>query len=490
MPTDVESILPAPEALGRYEILAQLGAGSVCVVYRAFDPVLQRALAVKVLRPEWSRQPDLRAAFLARARAASRLSHPCLAEVYDVGEQDGQAYVAMELLSGSTLAEVLLSGRLVPLRTVLDYGIQLAQALAAVHAAGLVHGTIKPAKLHLVKSGRALKLVDTGFLRPEGAGPVPDTPDCRAPEGHTGSAVDGRADLYCCGIVLRHLLALGPGLDALTTDASLPSASEGAAPLRKRLPSALLEVLARCSQMLPEQRYPSALALAEALRAVQVTLVTEAPVAAVVVPVQRSARARWLACWPFALLALWALSLAGGIVLMQAVQQRALLQQSSARGAAVARLLANQAAENVLGANWDDVQVLVETTMHQQGFHHLQIVDPGGHVRGSSVLMQVGTLYRPPEGNDLKMGEPGVRVMRQQPLEGPPVLEFDTPIQFSGRTVGRLLLGVPQLERNQSSAFGVWSSLCLLLLLSLLAAVPAFVLGQRGLRLTRPSEDS
>ena len=488
MPTVADTAdLPLPEALGRYEILAQAGAGCLCVVYRAFDPVLKRELALKVLRPEWSRQPAVRARFLAEARAVSPVSHPHLAEVYDVGEQDGQAYVATEWLPGQTLADVLVSGRLVPLRAVLDYGIQLAQALAALHVHGVVHGTLKPAKVHVLKGGRQLKLADAGFTRPAGGSQPPRTPDCRAPECQSGRAADVRADLYCAGILLRQLLALGPTLEQLgaSGDADQPPVPH---PLRPRLPPALLELLVRCAQAQPDQRPATAAELADCLRAVQDTLKDEVATAPLVPAAPSSLRDRWLAHWPLLLLGLWVCCLAGGIALMQSVQQRGLLHQAAVRGAAVARLLANQTAENALGANWDDVQVLVETTMHQQGFHHLQVIDPSGHVRSSSVLLQVGTLYRPPESTDLHMAEPGVRVLRQQGRDGVAVLEFDTPIQFSGHTVGRLLLGVPETDRNQSAAFGVWSSLCLLLLLSLLAAVPAWALGLRGVAFSRSSE--
>src|SRR5678815_1508348 len=155
--------LPAGTRLGPYEIVSPLGAGGMGEVYRARDTRLGREVAVKVLLPEVSGDQSRRARFEQEARSASALNHPNIVAVYDVGSVDSTIYLAMELVEGRTLRELLADGAL-PSRKLLDVAVQVAEGLAKAHEAGLVHRDLKPENLIVSKDG-FVKILDFGLAK-------------------------------------------------------------------------------------------------------------------------------------------------------------------------------------------------------------------------------------------------------------------------------------------------------------------------------------
>src|SRR5262245_11674314 len=158
--------------LGPYEIVAPLGAGGMGEVYRARDTRLDRVVALKVLSSELARNPEFRSRFDREARAISKLSHPHICTLYDVGSDNGAPYLVMELIHGETLADRLSgtarSNRVatngLPVNEALTIAIQLADALAAAHATGIVHRDFKPATIMRTETGA--KLLDFGLAKP------------------------------------------------------------------------------------------------------------------------------------------------------------------------------------------------------------------------------------------------------------------------------------------------------------------------------------
>jgi serine/threonine-protein kinase len=191
----------------RYRLIEPLGTGGMSVVWRAFDEVLERPVAVKLLAPKLLADPDSRRRIQAEARAAALLSHPHIAQVYDFGHgPDGVPYVVMELVTGRSLEE---AGELPP-ATVLRVGTELAGALAAVHARGLVHRDVKPANVMLTDDGA--KLVDFGISALAGdlsdkAGQILGTPAYLAPERIRGLPTTAATDVYALGLLLYRALA-------------------------------------------------------------------------------------------------------------------------------------------------------------------------------------------------------------------------------------------------------------------------------------------
>ena len=216
--------LEAGRRLGPYEILAPLGSGGMGEVYRARDTRLDRTVAVKVLPAELAQAVDMRQRFEREARAISSLSHPHICALYDVGHEDGLAFLVMEHVEGQTLADRLAKGPL-PTEELLRFGSEIADALGAAHRHGIVHRDLKPANVMLTRTGA--KLLDFGVARLlerekagdpaevsslptaamplTGEGAVIGTVQYMAPEQVDGKPVDARADLFALGVVLYEM---------------------------------------------------------------------------------------------------------------------------------------------------------------------------------------------------------------------------------------------------------------------------------------------
>jgi serine/threonine-protein kinase len=237
------------------------------------DVELDRPVALKRLAENLARDEDLRRRFVREARLAARLSHPNVVRIFDVGEDEGRPFIAMEYVEGQTLAELLAGRGPLPAAEVARLGVQACAALAAAHAAGLVHRDVKPQNLILGKDG-VLRLGDFGIAVGHGAtqltlaGTVLGTAGYLAPEQARGERVTAAADIYAVGAVLFELLTGEPArragsLTELGTEDGLrPPDVARRAP---NAPTELVEAIAACLAVRPEDRPPSAAALAQLL---------------------------------------------------------------------------------------------------------------------------------------------------------------------------------------------------------------------------------
>ena len=211
-------ILSPGTRLGPYEIVGTLGAGGMGEVYRARDARLDRSVALKVLSPQLADDPAFRARFEREAKAISALTHPHICRLYDIGREGQSEYLVLELVEGETLAARLERGPL-PLRQVLGFGIEIADALETAHRQGIVHRDLKPANVMITPGGT--KLLDFGLAKnASGAGAEPlsqlatapgtataqgtiiGTLQYMAPEQVQGQPADVRTDIFALGAVL------------------------------------------------------------------------------------------------------------------------------------------------------------------------------------------------------------------------------------------------------------------------------------------------
>jgi|HubBroStandDraft_5_1064220.scaffolds.fasta_scaffold16329_1 serine/threonine protein kinase/Tol biopolymer transport system component len=276
--------------LGPYEILAPLGAGGMGEVYRARDTRLGRDVALKILPESFARDTDRLRRFEQEARAVAALNHPNILAIHDIGEQGGSPFLVSELLEGESLRAALDRGAL-PQRKTIEYGVQIAQGLAAAHDKGIIHRDLKPENIFITNDGR-IKILDFGLAKlaqqtgadPDeptltasqtAAGVVMGTASYMAPEQVRGEVADPRTDIFAFGAVLYEMLsgvrAFRRDTPAETMTAVLkddpPELSDGT-----RLVSPSLErIVRRCIEKNPEQRFQSARDLSFALSALSGT---------------------------------------------------------------------------------------------------------------------------------------------------------------------------------------------------------------------------
>ena len=266
-----------PGITAKYDIRGTLGAGAMGVVYDAWDRVIERRVAIKVVRRPGGDDPEAieaHARFRREAQAAGRLQHPNIVAVYDYGEDETAAWIVMELVEGGSLKKPLDAKDRFPIPEIVRVMTQVLDALDYSHKRGVVHRDIKPANVMLGEGGQ-VKLADFGIARIENSsmtqvGQVMGTPSYMAPEQLRGEPVDLRADIWAAGVLLYQLLTGAKPFEGdfvalshrvLHTEPPPPSA------LSVTCPRAFDAVVAKALAKRPEDRYPSAAAFAEAIRA-------------------------------------------------------------------------------------------------------------------------------------------------------------------------------------------------------------------------------
>ena len=270
-----------PTRLGKYEVRRELGKGSMGVVYEAFDPFIERRVAIKVIRqdqlgPEQTR--DLLARLRREAQAAGRLNHPGIVAIYDYGEDStlggsGIAYIAMELIDGRELKDYFDADHTFPPQEVVRIMDEVLAALQHAHERGVTHRDVKPSNVILLRDGR-VKVADFGVARLDTseltqAGTMIGTPMYMSPEQILGLTIDGRADLFSCGVMLyQFLTGEKPFTGSITTvmQKVLHVEPVPVTQLNTALSPAWDGVLRLALAKKPEARYASAAAMAEGIR--------------------------------------------------------------------------------------------------------------------------------------------------------------------------------------------------------------------------------
>jgi serine/threonine protein kinase/Tfp pilus assembly protein PilF len=272
------------KTLGHYRVIEKLGAGGMGEVYRAHDEQLDRDVAVKVLPAESFSDPAARVRLLREARAAASLNHPNISTIYGVGEAEGQAYIAMELVEGRPLSHHLADGPLAA-EQLLRYGLHIAGALAHAHEHGIVHRDLKCANIVVTPDGRA-KVLDFGLAkrlteveldeatrsqesltRPGG---IVGTLPYIAPEQLRGLPADARSDIWALGVVLYEMAAGSRPFQGQTGfELSSAILNQEPPPLPSPVPARLRTAVRRCLEKDPVRRYQSAVEVRAALEAIQ-----------------------------------------------------------------------------------------------------------------------------------------------------------------------------------------------------------------------------
>lgn len=276
--------------VGPYEILSLLGAGGMGEVYKARDTRLRRVIALKILPEKAVADAAQKQRFLAEAQAASKLNHPNIVTIYDISEENGICFIAMEYVAGATLEQAN-TGSGLPLKDVIKYAAQIADALTAAHSTGIIHRDLKPANIVISEDGR-VKLLDFGLAKLiEPAMPDAETASPRtvpgtimgtvaymSPEQAQGRELDARSDIFSFGLVLYEMLcgqrAFHGDSWVATLAAILHDEPRSLRDIKPTIPAIVEQHVGRCLRKDPGQRFQSMLEVKQALAADTLPVIT------------------------------------------------------------------------------------------------------------------------------------------------------------------------------------------------------------------------
>jgi tRNA A-37 threonylcarbamoyl transferase component Bud32/HAMP domain-containing protein len=476
--------------VGRYHIQERLGEGAMAYVYKAYDPEINRVLAIKVLKREFCRNPQFASRFLREARAAGALSHPNIVTIYDVGEIQGFPYIAMELLEGEPLDAAALRTGALAAETVVEIGCQLADALRYAHDQGIIHRDIKPSNIVLAKDGRSVKILDFGIahLEQDAAadagdmartqfGQILGTPRYMSPEQALGQSVDCRSDLFSVGSVLYELVSGKPAFDgASAATLALQITQKDPPALDSSCPRGLRFIIEKLLAKRPDKRFRNGAAVLEALqreRHAHATLQSEGP-------------RRWLGLrTKMALItgAVTASVLVAAIGVVTNRQYAAMEQVALSSGSSIVSFVASNAAlaaaENMglppQERDWVPAQAFVNSASTDPSITQMLVIDHDGVIQAASDPDLVGAHYAAPTGRRIVRDRPNVSVTTVRNQRGQSTLRFARPIQYAGRQVG--MVDVSVLRTELDAAAGLTLALLIGLGVLTLAVVVALTLG-------------
>lgn len=264
----------AKKTFGKYEAISHLGSGAMGVVWRAQDPVLGRTVAIKTISAALGSDSENKERFLREARAAAQLNHPNIITVFDFGQADNELYMAMELLEGKDLKELITLAQL-SFDQKLDIMEQVADGLAYAHGRDVIHRDLKPGNIHVQPNGQ-VKILDFGLARLGSSdltktGVVMGTPNYMSPEQVMGERVDARSDVFSAGAVFYELATNRKPFDAESVHATLYQVVHRDAPPPRqwdpRLPDGIVTIIEIAMNKQVDGRYKNAAALRDAIRA-------------------------------------------------------------------------------------------------------------------------------------------------------------------------------------------------------------------------------
>lgn len=440
------------ERIGRYRIERELGRGSMSIVYEAFDPHINRHLAVKVLRERYARDLKSRQRFLREARSAGGLSHANIVTVFDVGQHEGLPYLVMERLRGQSLEEYLEDGGQLETREVLNIGIQLAGALQYAHDRGVIHRDVKPSNIYFDPQSGLVKLVDFGIAaitdaqRSSGGADgdnIVGTPRYMAPEQIQGHELDGRADLYSLGVVLYRLLAGSAPFQAESMGSLIHQIVHRPPPTLEpqddNTPVDLIDLVNRTLGKDPEARPASGSMVLEELQEIRADMERG------LLNTFRGRSGAWR--WPAALGLALVLVLGGGLTWVYHAQTAAMTESTYGYGDALTSVIARETAEAMMLDDATALSNLVSDFSVNPRVSYLHVIGRDGRVQASTDPYLQGEPRPELQRAVIEREQGGVRLLSRQDGR----LEFRTPIRFQAHRMGEVQLGVDASELESAA---------------------------------------
>lgn len=443
LPDNFQAREAPPKTLGRYRILNEVGRGATAYVYKAYDPQLDRFLAIKVLRQELALDADYREAFLKEARLAAQLTHPGIVTIFDVGVAENKPYIGMELLEGATLEQVLETQGQINLRTVLAMSLQLARALSYAHKQGVVHRDIKPGNIVVLKDKKTVKLTDFGIAQIDEnlskAGRRSDkvlgTPEYMAPEQVLGHAVESRSDLYSMGVLIyRMLVGLPPFVSDDLGQLFKQIVKNKPPPVyvdEEKVKDDVQDLIRKLLKKQPQKRYKNAAQLSHDIVAIQNKLGGNKATGK---KGFISLRLRWTATMAGVVF----ISMCIGLAIVYFMQYRALSGITFDYGRTIARMIAFESSEALLLEDSVGLNALVRESTNNEQLKLVNVINNEGVILASSQSDLVGQQFVPPPQRDLKDTLEGVKIYQREVAEEQVLFDVEMPVVFADKPLGNL----------------------------------------------------
>ncbi|MCW4260960.1 MAG: protein kinase [gamma proteobacterium symbiont of Clathrolucina costata] len=472
---------PMPDTIGRFNLIEEIGEGAMSIVYKAFDPEINRTLAIKLLRGEVAADPEYRYRFLQEAKAAGKLTHPNIVTIFDVGEVEQGPYIAMEFLEGRTLEQMMDSNTPIAVREAVVYGIQLAEALDYSHNRGIVHRDVKPGNIISPDDGHTIRITDFGIAHVDSPnkehrtrmGAVLGTPQYMSPEQVEGFPVDGRSDLFSLGVILYQLITgEKPFVSETLTSLLMKIVQEDPPPIEDKtgeIPQSLIKIVEKLLNKKPELRFQTGKELATELRSVvhEIDEKQQHLNETKILPL----RIKWTAV----MAAVVSIAMILGSYLVYQKQVDAMIELALDSGGSLAEFIAVESAEAVLIQDWVALETFVHEIKQRQQISYLRILDHKKILRASTSVEEVGRKLQAAESLEMLREDDGITISERE-LNDEMVFDFQAPLVFQNKQIGKVQLGLSQTPLLAAADLTFYTMLALLVAVVLTVVIVAYLL--------------
>ncbi|MFV2056758.1 MAG: protein kinase [Thiohalomonadales bacterium] len=467
----------------RYQVKNLLGEGAMAKVYEAYDPRIDRHLAIKVLRSELCVDSEYIIRFLREAKAVGALSHPHIVTVFDVDEYKSVPFIVMELLEGIPLSVLMNSGKQFTLQESISIGKQLALGLDYAHSKGIVHRDVKPSNIICAPSEVNVKITDFGIAHIDDneltqhtrVGDLLGTPQYMSPEQLEGVKIDGRSDLFSVGVVLYQLLT-GERPFAGNNVATLMYQITHIEPkpiaeYNKNIPKSLSYVVQKLLAKDPKKRYQTGKELDHALSMCLESDSKASLEQARIVPIRVK--------WSLLMASIVSIAMLASIAVIFNKQYHAMYEQMNEFGDSLVKFVATESAIPLLSEDWVSIELFVQEASERQNFSYLTIIDHNKIVRGASEAKLlgkpfIGTQGKPAEKQSLNI----IKVFQQVFTGESSIVDYAAPVLFQSKKIGMVHLGKSQDSLQQLAEMTLYMMAILIAVTIGVVVIFSYILGR------------